>query len=125
MEASNWKPERAKCHANVDEWVARNPGLKAVRGWLIVGGEICGPCQYAAHSVIEEDGEFYDITLGNQRECDAYPFLKHIGIEDEFWEVEQNHRQVFWPRMTTEEAIAAAAEAEIYDAESGADNYSW
>jgi hypothetical protein len=104
----------------VYEWIARNPGLKAVRGWLIIGGEVCGLCQYAAHSVIREDGEFYDITLDDQRECDAYPFLEHIGTEDEFWEVERNHKQVFWPRTTTEEAVAATWETEICDTESGA-----
>lgn len=92
-----WTPAPAKCHANVNRLVSSDPRLTAVRGWIIISESESGACYYAAHSVIEEGGELIDITLADQAECDRYRFVEHIGLEDEFWAVEQICRVVWYP----------------------------
>lgn len=105
-----WIPERSQCHANVDAWVRFNPALRAVRGWMILCGDEGGRCNYIAHSVVGDAHEFGDITLADQAECDGFRFLEHVGAEDDFWLIENNHRQVFWPPLTAAEAAAIMTE---------------
>lgn len=50
-----WKLNQ--CHANVAAWVAKNPGHRAVLGWLITGN-ICA----VLHSVVDTGEAILDIT---------------------------------------------------------------
>jgi hypothetical protein len=69
-----WSPEPAKCHENVDYWISHNPTLRPVRGWMLSQEVVSGRCLYEAHSVIEEDGVLYDITLREDVACELIPF---------------------------------------------------
>lgn len=53
-----WSPQPSACHANVDRWVAENPGHAAVRGWIVWHS-----AALTAHSVVRgPDGILFDIT---------------------------------------------------------------
>jgi len=72
-------PPPARCHDNVNEYVARHPTCKAVHGWLI--GNHVSFLYFNAHSVVEtEDGSLIDITP-SEPPC---PFLRHPGTNEEF-----------------------------------------
>ncbi|HEX4020420.1 MAG TPA: hypothetical protein VHX63_04685 [Acidobacteriaceae bacterium] len=103
VESEGWKPEPAKCHENVDFWVSLNPNIKAVRGWMVLPMGIDGQCMYDAHSVIEEDGVLYDITLREDAAGEYIPFLRHIGTDEEFSKLIANHSQKIYPPITYEE----------------------
>jgi hypothetical protein len=100
-----WSPVTAGCHENVNHWVSLNPELKAVCGWMIVSEDESGQCRYEAHSVIEDAGRLYDITLRDQSACDGIRFLRHNGTAEEFSAVLQcNCRSHFiYPPFTDEE----------------------
>jgi hypothetical protein len=68
------------CHLNVKAWVAENPGAKRVRGWLVTSGTI-----FDKHSVVEENGEHYDITPSN---APGTPFLPYTGSDADFCAIE-------------------------------------
>ena len=74
-----------------------------------------GHCLYHAHSVIEEAGELYDITLKDQAQCDPILFLPHTGTDKEFWAVEKNHSQTHFPFPTFEEMCAIGSEGVAED----------
>jgi hypothetical protein len=77
-----WKPKSTFCHLNADHWESLEPGRKAVRGWLIWGPDPAGGCTFGAHSVVEENGELYDITPHDCPSVDPEPprlFLRHKG----------------------------------------------
>ncbi|MBA5686332.1 hypothetical protein [Rugamonas apoptosis] len=46
-----------ECHSNVEIWVSRNPGHKAVLGWAIIAN-----CVAVLHSVVDTGLEILDIT---------------------------------------------------------------
>ena len=50
-----WK--MGECHANVEDWISRNPGHKAVLGWAIIAN-----CAAVLHSVVDTGLEILDIT---------------------------------------------------------------
>jgi hypothetical protein len=81
-----WKSEQNDCHLNVDSWVRRDSKRSAVRGWLSWGIDPrTERCKFMAHSVIEEDGEMYDITpLDPNTPRAGLVFLRHIGTDEEF-----------------------------------------
>jgi len=83
-EGEGWRPAQCMCHANVDRWVAENPGCKGVRGWIVFDMRgFTGAYQFTAHSIVEEaDGTRIDITPA--RASRRYPFLKHDGDPEEF-----------------------------------------
>ena len=58
----DWEPKSTACHRNADYWERVTPGARAVRGWLICGIDLAGGYSFGAHSVVEENGELYDIT---------------------------------------------------------------
>lgn len=78
----DWTPDLARCHDNVDKWIAAHSGDKAVRGWLIL--DISGGANFAfyfnAHSVVEQDHTLIDITP-SEPPC---RFLRHIGTDADF-----------------------------------------
>ena len=90
-------PERGDCHENVKSLIRSNPRLKVVHGWMIVSEDESGSCLLDAHSVIEDAGELYDITLPDQSACDPIRFIRHIGTEEEFWTVESVCFQTVYP----------------------------
>jgi hypothetical protein len=109
VSGDDWSPEASKCHENVNHWVSLNPELKAIRGWMIVSEDESGRCRYEAHSVIEDAGRLYDITLRDQSACDGVRFLRHSGTPEEFLIVlEGNSRSHFvYPPYTDEDFFEA------------------
>lgn len=120
----DWTPAVSDCHKNVDRWVRENPGQAAVRGWVFYmpyafeTGE--SGSVYTAHSVVRDcDGSLYDITpLGDERVRPSSRFVPHLGLEPEFWELEQTNRCIYCPgelEVTTldEEAIRAIEEGSL------------
>lgn len=103
VEFEGWKPEPAKCHENVDFWVSLNPNMKAVHGWMVISRYPDGRCIYNAHSVIEEDGALYDITLREDVACEYIPFLRHVGIDEEFMVLKEHHSQFTYPPISYDE----------------------
>jgi hypothetical protein len=76
---------RGRCHENVDCYIKGFPGTVAIRGWFYDAGEHDGVARFHAHSVIQRKGELIEITYS-----DAHlPFIRHIGSEDEFFEIAQ------------------------------------
>lgn len=92
----NWTPQPNHCHENVDYWVKAHPEAKAVRGWLIRATDGMGGYNYAAHSVIEEGGELFEITPG----CEGYPFVEHPGTEKEFLTARTGRSEQWYPPPT-------------------------
>ena len=84
----DWVAQEGECYRNVDEWVSKNPDVRAVRGWLVFDiGEasqgLLPLTRFTPHSVIEEDdGSLVDLTLS--RASRRYPFLRHDGTKEEF-----------------------------------------
>jgi hypothetical protein len=79
VSTTGWIPKPNCCHANVDYYVCGHPELQAVRGWLIRDQSEDGACNYVAHSAFTDGRETYDITLGDQKECNKYTFIEHFG----------------------------------------------
>ncbi len=87
---NEWQPELHACHANVEQWVALNTGLVAVRGWLafdlraaIAFGQP-GRLEFLAHSVVESaDGVRADITPVPV-DAGLYPFIEHANEDLDF-----------------------------------------
>jgi len=113
----DWKPERSHCHSNVNYWVTLNPHLRAIRGWIVIGEDADGRCRFQAHSVIEDTGELYDITLPNQPECDRARFLPHTGTEEQFFAVEKHWSDTEFPLLRFENIADIGAGDDIEDGE--------
>lgn len=113
----DWTPKPNECHANVNALCARDPQLKAIHGWMIVSEDDTGRCLFEAHSVIEDAGELYDITLQDQAVCDAIRFLPHVGTEDKFWQIERVCRQTIYPFVRLREMENGASDDGIDDDE--------
>jgi hypothetical protein len=81
---SDWLPGPKYCHDNVVAWVSRSPQHKHVRGYVIFDLRfLFGVWQVQAHSVVElEDGSLIDITPSDVSQ--PYPFVRHIGSDEEF-----------------------------------------
>ncbi len=81
---SDWSPKPKYCHDNVAAWVSRCPQHKRIRGYVIFDlRPILGVWQVQAHSVVElEDGSLIDITPSGASQL--YPFVRHIGTDEEF-----------------------------------------
>lgn len=78
-----WKPDLGKCHENVDRWVLTHDGCTAIRGWLDISNEAIPPNRrFAAHSVVFDGTELFDITLGNNKP--RHQFVRHPGTDDDF-----------------------------------------
>lgn len=80
----DWRPRPKFCHDNVAAWVYISPRHKHVRGYVIFDMRpILGVWQVQAHSVVElEDGTLIDITPSGVSQL--YPFVRHIGSEEDF-----------------------------------------
>jgi hypothetical protein len=104
-----WSPQQNKCHDNVDFWVKLNPHLRPVRGWMVLSEDASGHCLYEAHSIIEDNGELYDISIPGLL-CHGIRFLKHSGSEEDFQAIlKLNLNQVPYPQRTVEEFLADSA----------------
>jgi hypothetical protein len=82
-----WEPKSTFCHPNADHWESLEPDRKAVRGWLICGTDLAGGYTFGAHSVVEENGELYDITPHDCPSASPEPprlFLRHAGEKRAF-----------------------------------------
>ncbi len=99
----DWSPKPNCCHENVNHYVKLNPHCTAIRGWMIMSEDADGQCLYAAHSVVEDAGKLYDITLKDQAECDGIRFLRHPGQKEVFWAIERCHKQILYPCSTPNE----------------------
>ena len=77
-----WCPQVAKCHENVDAWVAEKPDCSAVHGWVTLYPVMEG-MRLTAHSVIDgTDGALFDITpLENEHYRQGMRFVRQIGDE--------------------------------------------
>lgn len=107
VQTEDWKPERSRCHPNVDYWVSLHPDLNPVRGWMISSEDGDGRCLFVAHSVVGDAGELYDITLSGQEECNLNPFLRHLGTEEEFKVIRERHPQIVYPEPTPDDMMNA------------------
>jgi hypothetical protein len=83
-----WTPQTNQCHDNVKKWVSATPKHKRVFGYLICDYLDLGFWVVRPHSLVElEDGALVDIT---PRPIPwQYPFVRHLGSEDEFAEMAQ------------------------------------
>lgn len=83
----DWLPQPKFCHDNVAAWVSRSPQHKRVRGYVIFDMRmLIGVWQVQAHTVVKlEDGALIDITPSGVSR--PYPFVRHIGTEEEFAEM--------------------------------------
>lgn len=113
VSADGWSPEVAKCHSNVDRWVALNPGCEAVRGWITYMSYGPAGVQLTAHSVVRNpDGTLIDITpvyRGAQR---GGAFVEHQGDPAEFFAIIATTLDLRCPSLDPE-ADAAAFQALI------------
>jgi hypothetical protein len=93
---SHGRPKCSLCHKNVATWVRENPECTPVRGWLIrLHGE--NQSKMHAHSVVSRpDGTLFDITPMKERRPN---FLRHTGTEDEFFDIENRHKDADWPPL--------------------------
>lgn len=86
-----WRPAHHQCHNNADYWAIKNPGDKAVRGWLVFdyytsSKGLIPVVQFTAHSIVEAaDGTLFDLTPSHASQL--YPFLRHEGSNEEFVEL--------------------------------------
>lgn len=114
-----WTPVVAACHANVDRWVADNPGCQATRGWISYMS--FGPAgeQLTAHSVVRNpDGTLIDITPVYPGALRGGAFVEHQGDPTEFFDmIEAFGHEMRCPSLDPE-ADAAALQAMI-DAHGG------
>ncbi len=80
----DWSAEEHQCHANAEEWCARNPGHTIVRGWLYFSFHGVMPfVRFSAHSVVKlPDGTLRDITPSEASM--PYPFLFARESQDEY-----------------------------------------
>jgi len=83
----DWTPQMNQCHDNVRKWVSAMPQHKHVFGYLICDYLPIGHWVVRPHSLVEfEDGTLVDIT---PRPIPwQYPFVRHLGSEEEFAEME-------------------------------------
>ena len=83
-----WAPQMNQCHDNVQKWVSATPEHRRVFGYLICDYLDLGFRVVRPHSLVEiEDGTLVDIT---PRPIPwQYPFVRHVGSEDEFAEMAQ------------------------------------
>jgi hypothetical protein len=89
----SWTPAFNACHSNVDWWVQRHAGFRAVRGWLVfdfsrASTELIEVVRFVAHSVLQgPDETLIDITptLAKRR----YPFIVHPGGSNEYAQIVQ------------------------------------
>src|ERR1039458_10759503 len=88
-----WKPERSRCHDNVDGWVSATPSHSAVRGWATrnkcyigAGSELIPALELVAHSVVcDENGNMFDITpFADECVRQSTLFVVHVGNEESF-----------------------------------------
>lgn len=110
----DWKPEIAKCHANVNRWVAYNLGCQAVRGWISCIS--FGPAgeQLTAHSVVRKpDGDLIDITPVEPGQARGGVFVEHQGDPAEFFDMIQSAGHEMRCPSLDPEADAAALQAMI------------
>jgi len=91
------EPQIAQCHQNVNRYVAENPGLTAVRGWLVAASDGGDGLLFAAHSIAAtENGALIDITPRHRRSAG---FLAHRGDEELFARA-CDEPFVWWPLLT-------------------------
>jgi hypothetical protein len=77
----DWTPQPNDCHNNVDAWVRANPGLTAVRGWVIDSN-----CTLAAHSVVRDANEQLLVKISRPSTAKACPgvLLNTWGVRSPF-----------------------------------------
>jgi hypothetical protein len=110
--------QRNKCHDNVDSWVQQHPERKAVRGWLFWPANEAGRYRFMAHSVVEENGELFDITPIDENERKGLVFLKHLGTEADFEPMKTVCSDVLYPPIMMDEwreGQLTALEEEVQD----------
>jgi hypothetical protein len=78
-----WYPKANAYHKNVAAWVSSNPHDKHIRGYLIFDlRRPYGAWKIHAYSVVDMDGQLFDITPSAVSQ--PYPFVRHVGTEEEF-----------------------------------------
>jgi hypothetical protein len=90
----DWIPAPNDCHKNVERLIADLPGHSAVRGWVVYKECIVGTTlglEVTAHSVVRDPaGNLFDITpVHDERQRSSMRFVRHIGEEAVFWELER------------------------------------
>jgi hypothetical protein len=102
------EPKLNSCHDNVNCWFKSNPETRAVRGWLFwAQPNEAGQYIFMAHSVVEENGELFDITPIGEKEREGLVFLRHPGTEEDFSAMKTQCSQVLYPPLTEAEWYAS------------------
>jgi hypothetical protein len=65
-----WTPKERDSHTNCDEWSARNPEFRVVRGWVVADAT-----KFSNYSVVEKDGILFNITPPKTQRL--YYFVRH------------------------------------------------
>jgi hypothetical protein len=111
------EPAPNKCHENVDHWVKHRQDSKAVRGWIFWPPDENRRCRFMAHSVVEEEGELFDITpIDRNTPSETLLFFRHSGTEAEFEPMKTACAEVVYPPFTLEEWHDSQASAETDEA---------
>lgn len=94
----DWRPEVAKCHANVDVWVHAHPSHTAVRGWTTCA-DLGVAVRLVAHSVVQDrTGRLFDITpFENEGYRRGMRFVPHRGDDVAFFAHEEQNRSIDCP----------------------------
>jgi hypothetical protein len=80
---SDWLPLPHRCHDNVAAWVSQSPQHKAARGYIIFPpNPLYGGVLVQAHTVVEMEEGLIDITPSGASQ--PYPFVRHVGTDEEF-----------------------------------------
>ena len=92
------------CHPNVDRYIEKHRGSKAVRGWMFCPCTSAGRYTFIAHSVVEENDQLFDITpLDPNTPREGLVFLRHLGSEDDFSVIKISCAYVLYPPLRYEE----------------------
>jgi hypothetical protein len=95
----DWKPAVGGCHRNADRWATIYRENAAVRGWGTWGRDAGSERKFFAHSVVSEGATLIDITpLGNEVDRGGMIFLRHVGTEAEYFEIEKRCCFCFYPQ---------------------------
>ena len=86
VSVGDWRPERSRCHDNVDIWIKSNPRHVAVRGWVVYASDGKDSVGLTAHTVVkDENGNLFDITpIEDERARPGMIFVFHLGNDVSF-----------------------------------------
>jgi hypothetical protein len=93
--SGEWQPKQSCCHANADYWATLHPNVRTVRGWFLNGPNEMGGCLFIAHSVLDKDGNLFDITPPAPNP--PMKFLRHKGSKEAFDAIQPEFSSADYP----------------------------